>query len=418
MDLEVVNKDKEVVIERKKVVYCHDLVGYAEHIKKERGITEDIVVEQKIGIDGGGGFFKICLNIIRKGNPDDLKSPPKKKPAKSANYKDSYKDGGVKKLVIIAIVKDIAETYSNAKAMLNLVQIEKINFVIATDYKLVNILLGLSSHSGRHRCPYCDVKSEDFCDLRRIVCQSHLRTLGDIRYWHRKFKEHCEWNYPEDLEKGIKDVKDFYNCKYETLFDLPDDTYIWDIFPLFELHLRLGFVNNTVKELNDRWSRYTNVKDPFWKFCDENGIKKSTYRGNALEGPQTLILLEKKLDLLQQSLPRRFAGGSDFVAALKSFYALYLSCFQMTLATNWQNNLRDFRLKIEKLKWKTGSTKLHIILDHLDQFIQTKGPLGPFNEQASEAVHHDWKKTWDDYKKYNHEDNLLYAVGRYNYRHT
>ena len=182
------------------------------------------------------------------------------------------------------------------------------------------------------------------------------------------------------------------------------------------MHLRLGFINNLVKELNDRWSACTNEVDPFWKFCDENGIKKSTYRGNALEGPQTLLLLEK-LDLLERSVPRR-VHGSDFISVLKHFKALYLSCFQMSLDQNWQRNLADLKLSIEKLNWKTGSTKLHILIDHLELFVLTYGPLGPFNEQASEAVHHDWMETWNCYKKFANEENLLLAVGRYNYRHT
>ena len=129
-----------------------------------------------------------------------MKSPPKKKSAKSREYKD----GGVKKLVIIAIVQDIAETYFNAKTILNLLSIEKIDFVIATDYKLCNILLGLSSHSSKYRCPYCKVPYDEFCNHRRQILQSDLRTLGDIREWHRKFKQHCEQNYPTDPSKGKK----------------------------------------------------------------------------------------------------------------------------------------------------------------------------------------------------------------------
>ena len=194
--------------------------------------------------------------------------------------------------------------------------------------------------------------------------------------------------------------------------------------------------------MNEKWSTCTGDEDPFWNFCDENSIKKSTYRGKALEGPQTLLLLEK-LDLLERSIPRR-VRGSDYIAALKSFKILYNSCFHMTLDDNWLAHLRDFKQKIEKLNWTTGSTKLHILMDHLGDFVSTKGPLGPFNEEASEvgfphlfnfkhkkeviyntikyflvlpqAVHHDWKPTWDRYKKYPNEENLLEAVCAYNYR--
>ena len=192
-----------------------------------------------IGIDGGDGFFKVCLNIIVREKADDLKSPPKKKQTKKA----TFKDGGVKKLVVIGIVEEILETYFNVKTILNIMDIGKIDFVIATDYKLCNILLGLSSHSSKYRCPYCKVPYDEFCNHRRQILQSDLRTLRDIREWHRKFKQHCEQNYPTDPSKGKKDAMDFYNCIEEPLFNLPDATYVWDILPLFELHLRLGLIN-------------------------------------------------------------------------------------------------------------------------------------------------------------------------------
>ena len=143
------------------------------------------------------------------------------------------------------------------------------------------------------------------------------------------------------------------------------------------------FLCSLVSEMNQKWSTFTGDEDPFWNFCNENSIKKSTYTGKALEGPQTLLLLEK-LDLLERSIPRR-VHGSNYIAAFKSFKILCGSCFHMTLDDNWQVHLRDFKQKIEKLNWKTGSTKLHILMDHFGDFVSTKGPLGPFNEEASEV---------------------------------
>ena len=63
------------------------------------------------------------------------------------------------------------------------------------------------------------------------------------------------------------------------------------------------------------------------------------------------------------------------------------------------------------------SSKIHIVLDHLDQFVKRKGALGPYSEQASESVHADWIKTWDFYKSYPGEDRLLKCVLKYNKKH-
>ena len=53
-------KEKVVVIERRKLVYCHDLPGFSNYIKEKRGITQDVEVTQtlqKVGIDGGGMYL-------------------------------------------------------------------------------------------------------------------------------------------------------------------------------------------------------------------------------------------------------------------------------------------------------------------------------------------------------------------------
>ena len=69
------------------------------------------------------------------------------------------------------------------------------------------------------------------------------------------------------------------------------------------------------------------------------------------------------------------------------------------------------------LSFPSGSTKIHIVLDHLEQFVESKGALGPFSEQASESVRADWKKTWNLYNTYPGDDRLMRCVLKYNKKH-
>ena len=111
--------------------------------------------------------------MVERKTPFDIKSPPKKRQAKAK------KDGGVKKLLIIGIAQDILETYYNAKTLMDLLKLERIEFIVATDYKLCNILMGLSGHGGAFRCPFCKVRYNNFHEPNRCVTEHSLRTLSD-----------------------------------------------------------------------------------------------------------------------------------------------------------------------------------------------------------------------------------------------
>ena len=117
-------------------------------------------VEMKVGVDGGGGFLKITLNII---DLEECAETPKKRAKYSDGIeKSALKSTGVKKLIILSLAPDVAETHENMCVLWNLLRIQNAlqNHILrfATDLKMANILLGLMSHSSSHPCSWCDVE--------------------------------------------------------------------------------------------------------------------------------------------------------------------------------------------------------------------------------------------------------------------
>ena len=107
-----------------------------EEIKVDRGISEDDDVRLQIGIDGGGGHFKVCLNIIvdEKLKPGAPQNPKKQK--------KRHKYSSVRTAFILACVEKIPEHYDNVRLIMEKLQLhtEKIKFCLASDLKLINIL--------------------------------------------------------------------------------------------------------------------------------------------------------------------------------------------------------------------------------------------------------------------------------------
>jgi hypothetical protein len=54
----------------------------------------------------------------------------------------AYKNDGVKRILVLAIVKDIPETYDNVLLLLNELDIDCVSYAISSDLKLINIILG------------------------------------------------------------------------------------------------------------------------------------------------------------------------------------------------------------------------------------------------------------------------------------
>ena len=135
-----ISKSKDAITgkEKKPAVICNSLNNLMEDIESVRMFDQGSNLIHKIGLDGGGGFFKITLSIF-----DPRNSETKARMTYSEGIANKFKHSGVKKLFIIALVSNIQENYENVLRLwtsLNmrlLIESNPSNFCIATDLKLI-----------------------------------------------------------------------------------------------------------------------------------------------------------------------------------------------------------------------------------------------------------------------------------------
>ena len=79
-------------------------------------------------------------------------------PYNENEVRDKYKASGNKRTIIIAKVDGVPENYINLKVILDEMKLHKIpkNISLSCDLKVVNIILGISSCTSMHGCPYCE----------------------------------------------------------------------------------------------------------------------------------------------------------------------------------------------------------------------------------------------------------------------
>ena len=129
-------------------------------------------------------------------------------------------------------------------------------FLFCADLKLINIVLGLGTHSSTHPSPFCDLEknTEKSCKLR---------TLEGIRE-----------NLRQWIEAGSdpKLAMDFHNCIREPLCIFPESGLVIVLIPLPQLHIKMGIVNKLHTELESifpetrKWAEKLHVvKEDYYK---------------------------------------------------------------------------------------------------------------------------------------------------------
>ena len=193
-------------------------------------------------IDGGQGFFKICLSIM----PEDFISSSVDDseyliPVKKRRFSEGGSVGGsdkctsVKKLFLLCIVPDIVETYENIKILFDLVKLNNISFKLLADFKLILIINGLQTAKSTYPCPYCFVTLQDLKTSIKNDKQYPLKTYGDLRRDYNKFSSN---------QISRKNARLCNSTVNDPLFNESDETLVIEKCVIPELHILLGFVNH------------------------------------------------------------------------------------------------------------------------------------------------------------------------------
>ena len=266
---------------------------------------------------------------------------------------------------------------------------------MAADLKLCNIMTGITSHSSMHPCTWCNANKH------RLHLSGAPRTIGSLH--------DCFWQYFECGSQRAT-AKRFDNVVHPSLLIGPQADLVLDHLPPPELHLLTGPVATIYSSLVSIWPEAC-----MWlKACN---VETESYHGQSFTGNSARRLL-KNVDKLQSMCPIECL---KYVKVFRAFERVVTSCFGTSLDSNYRENIQRFRDAYMDLSVRV-TPKIHAVFHHIAEFCERKGcGLGPYSEQASESVHHDFNKIWLHFKRpYSHSDfadHLLKALQVYNSRH-
>ena len=192
------------------VVFCNDIALLISQVISERDIKEPLL---RISIDQGQESLKMSGAILDKANLDESKIK-------------NTKNGGVKKIFLLAIITNVSESRETVNALYNSVDFGQFQRIICCDMKPSNILCGMTNHASHKPCSHC-VWSKD--DRWKEV---QPRTLEYNRSQHEEF-------VASDASEA--QLKNFANCKYKPI--LEGNGKILLQIALSQLHCHLGIVN-------------------------------------------------------------------------------------------------------------------------------------------------------------------------------
>lgn len=417
-------------------VFYGNATAILDKVCEERGIAGPCFI--KVLADSGQGSFKVSMIVTKHeidDNDDDLDTNESTRStyAEGGSFAKQFLDTGVKKLIMLANVPDVKESWSNCKLIWDLAKINDIPYIFASDYKLSLTMLGKQTAVSSYPCPYCYVTLAQLRGLSNeepTECDDYVEGKefgGDEDLCDEDFPSGVEtpvntadevWNtnYAEltfgDLKKDYQAFKDsgsvykkaklFHSTVNPSIFEEDDSTRILDKCPVGSLHIYLGVVNHLYFDEGGLVSIIGKEKAKAWAV--KAGAVSVGYHGTVFEGPSCQALLKKSGYLMSPEFQSDLPNPLLIVPIAQTFIAfekLVSACFGMgKLKGDVTQLLDNFIVRYMALE-SSVTLKVHILFEHLIPNLANLGGegMGLTSEQVGESIHHEFNHNfWSRYK--------------------
>ena len=226
-------------------------------------------------------------------------------------FKDKFKDTGVKRLFIAAIVPKTPENNHNQKQLIQSLGMEGLEWSCTTDLKMASNLIGKSLGQPTYGCPLCDMPKPYLADSYSLYSLEDLATLYQVYV---------------DAGSNKNNQARFQNCVHMNLLAGEPETLVIDCMNIPELHLLIGVVDKHLTGLE----KVFGVEWVNSYLKKVNILRKSYQGGHALEGNQSSMFLKKLPVLAEQimSEPDHLkVEGLPLLESLRCFQKVQESCF-------------------------------------------------------------------------------------------
>ena len=372
-------------------VVVKDIGEMVKFVRDQRSMEEEKTVV-RVSIDSGGGSLKVLGSIFH-----EIEEP--KQPGMLLT--------GVNKIILLAYVEDLQESWVNLRILLELQQLYKVRYILSADLKLINILLGISSHSGKYACFSCYREA--------TLVAGPPRTYQNLA---EAYQAYADANFP----KGR--MSHFYNVIKPCLINPSNlSSLVGDIIPIPELHSHIGVGNwgwDWVKRVMGE-ARYKELE----KWAAKRSISIRGYHGSGLNGNNCKNFFKASKDLYLLIGDKTAAPVTDM---LEKFDKVTKACFSRELSSDWRIVLEEFKTSVWELisfsKFELNmeinvTWKLHLIVAHLRPFLEKTGKgLADYSKQMGESNHYKGDKEMSRFKweleNPNYGEKVLSGARRFN----